>query len=244
MVERCPSITSEPQDIAVATQTVEFMNSTFALRKCDLRKVFREQPTLLLSNAARPTGIYDTGACPAILASTAGRPAAGPRKDKNDTATSIYDTVYLLSTVGVRPKHIKEMVVRWPQLLTLPIGQMLAVTDFLTSLDFEGSVGSLSAAPRPGWVAATPTGRATRIVLGRIATRRRGRDLDISLTNRGDAAAVLRRVAAPPRPWTWIFGGGRRPRRDATRRRQPQGTASTRGSSRRPWARCERPSAF
>ena len=94
--------------VAPARETVEFLNATFNLRKCDLRKIFREQPGLLLPSATNNV-IRDTGACPAVLATASGGPAAGPRQE---TSTNVYDVVYLLSSVGVKPKNIKEMVVR------------------------------------------------------------------------------------------------------------------------------------
>ena len=81
--------------------------------------------------------------------------------------------VYLLSSVGVKPKNIKEMVVRWPQLLTLPVAQMLAVTDYLGSFNFEGTVGSLYR--QHPWVLAAPVGtvrRAVEVLVDEIAVRR------------------------------------------------------------------------
>ena len=93
--------------VAPARETVEFLNATFNLRKCDLRKIFREQPGLLLPSATNNV-IRDTGACPAVLATASGGPAARPRQE---TSTNVYDVVYLLSSVGVKPKNIKEMVV-------------------------------------------------------------------------------------------------------------------------------------
>ena len=66
-----------------ARETVEFLNATFNLRKCDLRKIFREQPGLLLPSATNNV-IRDTGACPAVLATASGGPAAGPRQEIAD----------------------------------------------------------------------------------------------------------------------------------------------------------------
>ena len=155
--------------VAPARETVEFLNATFNLRKCDLRKIFREQPGLLLPSSTNNV-IRDTGACPAVLATASGGPAAGPRQE---TSTNVYDVVYLLSSVGVKPKNIKEMVVRWPQLLTLPVAQMLAVTDYLGSLQFEGTVGSLYR--QHPWVLAAPVGtvrRAVEVLVDEIGVRR------------------------------------------------------------------------
>ena len=81
--------------VAPARETVEFLNATFNLRKCDLRKIFREQPRLLLPSSTNNV-IRDTGACPAVLATASGGPAAGPRQE---TSTNVYDVVYLLSSV-------------------------------------------------------------------------------------------------------------------------------------------------
>lgn len=154
-----------------ASETVEFLNATFNLRKCDLRKIFREQPGLLLPSEDK-IPLMDTGACPAVLATASGGPAAGPRSS-GSASTNVYDVVYLLSSVGVKPKNIKEMVVRWPQLLTLPVAQMLAVTDYLGSLQFEGSVGSLYR--QHPWVLAAPMGtvrRAVEVLVDDIGVRR------------------------------------------------------------------------
>ena len=84
--------------VAPARETVEFLNATFNLRKCDLRKIFREQPGLLLPSPTNNV-IRDTGACPAVLATASGGPAAGPRQE---TSTNVYDVGYLLSSVGGR----------------------------------------------------------------------------------------------------------------------------------------------
>ena len=57
---------------------VEFLNATFNLRKCDLRKIFRGS----LGCVPSPTNnvIRDTGACPAVLATAwAGPPRARAR---------------------------------------------------------------------------------------------------------------------------------------------------------------------
>ncbi|KAH8084453.1 hypothetical protein JL720_7950 [Aureococcus anophagefferens] len=157
MVERCPELAARGGNTSAllgdVRATVQFLSKTFAMRKYDLRKVVREQPKILLKPAA-DASIFDTGACPAVLAATSGGPAAGPRSGDLDATAAISDTVLLLTSVGVRTKHVKEMVVRWPQLLSIEMPQMLAVTDYINSLGFERSIGSLYRA-NP-WLLAAP----------------------------------------------------------------------------------------
>lgn len=101
---------------------VTFLTDTLKLKKGELRKVARAQPDLLLVPAKFP--VYDTGACPAILATA-----------NCDTPDDVMqDIVELLRSVGVRDKYVREMVVKWPQLLSIPLPQMLAVSVYLSTV--------------------------------------------------------------------------------------------------------------
>ncbi|KAJ1458919.1 hypothetical protein M885DRAFT_613825 [Pelagophyceae sp. CCMP2097] len=106
--------------------SIDYLRETLQLKRCEIRKVARTDASLAPRSLSPP--IYDTGVCPAVLATANG----GPISRRPPSATSaMVDTVAFLSCVGVRPKHVREMVVRWPQLLSLEMAQLLAVTDFL-----------------------------------------------------------------------------------------------------------------
>merc|ERR1719247_1272994 len=138
-----------------------------------MRKIFRKQPELLLPTDSAVV-IRDTGACPAVLATASGGPAAGPRQDiSTSVEMKVRDVVYLLSSVGVKPKNIVRMVVQLPQILGLPLAQMLAVTDYLVGLQFEGTVGSFYR--QNPWVLAAPVGtvkEAVEVLVSDIGVRR------------------------------------------------------------------------
>ncbi|KAJ8614284.1 hypothetical protein CTAYLR_001169 [Chrysophaeum taylorii] len=102
---------------AEVSQSVSFLTESLGLKKGEARRVVRARPQLLLTQ--KQPAIFDTGACPAVLATT--------------RSHDMRDTIDLLRHVGVREKHIKEMVMRWPQLLSIEMPQMLAVTDFLAN---------------------------------------------------------------------------------------------------------------
>ena len=91
--------------------------------------MLREEPSLLLLRK-QPIATLDTGACPAILAAGAGY------RNEQTTQNSAADVSKLLESVGVRPKHVRELIIRWPQLLTLPLPQLLTSTEALQALGF------------------------------------------------------------------------------------------------------------
>lgn len=139
MLSSCPSLsTCEASSIDAA---LDFLTGSLGLKMGEVRRVVKSKPTILLG---RPPSsgvvVYDTGACPAVLGSSRGG--------------GLEDAVDLLKAVGVRDKHLKEMVVRWPQLLEIELPQMLAVTDYLSFHGFKSPLGPLyRQAP---WLLAVP----------------------------------------------------------------------------------------
>lgn len=130
MLSSCPPLSQATNATGDMAQTVSFMFEVLGMKKGEVRRVARAQPRLLLGDveaADEPPVIFDTGACPAVLATSSGGPLAPPSRPPG----SIRDTVDLLRYVGLREKRIKEMVVRWPQLLDIELPQLLAVTDYL-----------------------------------------------------------------------------------------------------------------
>lgn len=169
MVAACPAL-AEGASPEGARAAVEYLDGAFRMRRCDLRRVVRSEPAILLRAVNGSAPIFDTGACPAILATASGGPAAGPKRKKT---ARLEDTVLLLKAVGCRAKHVRDIVVKWPRVLSLEMAQMLAITDFLHSLEFEGTLGSLyRSAP---WLLAQPVDvarAAAAVLVDEVGVRR------------------------------------------------------------------------
>ena len=125
MLSSCPALLrANATTVGEISRTVEYLVDELGMKKGEMRRVARAQPQLLLSDDST-FPIFDTGVCPAVLATSNCGPLA-PRKP-----LAVRDLVDLLRAVGIREKHIKAMVVRWPQLVDIDVARMLAVTDFL-----------------------------------------------------------------------------------------------------------------
>ena len=79
MVAACPAL-AEGASPEGARAAVEYLDGAFRMRRCDLRRVVRSEPAILLRAVNGSAPIFDTGACPAVLAAASGGPAAGPRR--------------------------------------------------------------------------------------------------------------------------------------------------------------------
>lgn len=129
MLSSCPRLlTVNATGVQEMSRTLSFLLENLGMKKGELRRVARALPQMLLSGVT-DYPIFDTGACPLVLASCTGGPLAEPTPNG-----AVRDTVDLLRAVGIREKHIKEMVVRWPQLLDIEMPQLLAATVYLSTL--------------------------------------------------------------------------------------------------------------
>uniref|UniRef100_A0A7S3JTN4 mTERF domain-containing protein, mitochondrial n=1 Tax=Aureoumbra lagunensis TaxID=44058 RepID=A0A7S3JTN4_9STRA len=116
-------------DIAAS---LDFLSEEAGLKNRELRRIAKLRPQILVKKP-KLSVFRDTGACPAVLATVAGGPIFNIRNSTCSPVDIIRDIIFFLQGVGFRDRRIKELLVRWPQILTIEMPQLLAVTDFLSS---------------------------------------------------------------------------------------------------------------